>query len=880
MFKVLEERLGVVCPLNNLEAEFLVVASNVNTPEKLVALVSTLPLYHYGISSANSLYWGNLNDSITNYLEVWDSSDYGDTWVKRTSGSIGNLTYNSGSEYWTCSSTSGFGFAQYGVVEYSNYPILYACRKHSGAVANSLFNTTENRPLYRDADVPYPLKRVPYGAIIRFGRWKKEETDGDVHDLFWYVQDYTRRLRVYSEIANYPENCVYLTSKHIIDVLTYNNHKNYNREECYDGNANLPKWLNSNKKEWWFSSGEGDAPPSVENMQSAFTKYAYSDKAGFLHRFSNGEISLMQPSELEAIKYKTDHVTLFYWAEFYASRGETATHNTLLTRSAFARTRNYHIAMLKGANAITSSMGNDAYTLSSYSEYRWSRNKKGSSQGYKPDGTATLAYEAQPVVPTCFISDDTMIAGIDDEGFFTLEIPEVGTPVEADYKVEREIRNNIDTSFETEKEVLNNIDAVFESSRELGNNYSVEYPTLRTGTAFYVYNTPTKREIHNSTSISYMTQRDVLEEVAFDVNFSAERKVCNSFNKKVGHTKRYVFGLFDVEIPDTRRRIANSIVKDYEAIRNISWDVEYSYDGTKRDIANNVSRLNETTRKTCNSFDVSFKSERTVIYADIFEYPTSRKISEKVENFLEKATKRVVANSCENTFDTLRYIAKPTVVDYPSLRITLERYTNLHPTKRIVTKNANSVYYNTIRNIVESSETIAEAKRVILNNSESSYDLVRNIANSLDFEALCKRIILENANEPYELNRVIHENSEEIYDISRTILENCDEAYDLERVVVENCDEGYELNRVVCENTEEEWGVHRVILENCNANHPCKRDIRNNIDHTYGTVRNIDYISSRYVNKDNLALYTYLLKQEIEAYVEARVEQILKEKGL
>ena len=98
MFKVLEDRVGVVCPLNNLEAEFLVVASNVNTPEKLVALVSTLPLYHYGISSANSLYWGNLNDSITNYLEVWDSSDYGDTWVKRTSGSIGNLTYNSGSE--------------------------------------------------------------------------------------------------------------------------------------------------------------------------------------------------------------------------------------------------------------------------------------------------------------------------------------------------------------------------------------------------------------------------------------------------------------------------------------------------------------------------------------------------------------------------------------------------------------------------------------------------------------------------------------------------------------------------------------------------------------------------------------------------------------
>lgn len=858
MYDILQDRLNEICPENNLKNEFLIVIKSVTVEGAMVALVSTLPLYYCGISSANSLYWGNLNNTVYNYLEVWDSTDDGETWTKRTSGSIGNLTYKSKSEYWECTSTNGFGFAQMGNVIYNNYPILYSCKKHSGGVADSNFNTTDNRKLFKDATVAYPLKRVPYGAIIRFGRWKKEEADGDVHDLFWYVQDYTRRLRVHSEIANYPEDCVYLTSKHIIDVLTYNNHKNYNIEECYDGNANLPKWLNSSKSagEWFFPSCEKDTPPSVENMSSAFSKNAYSEKAGFLHRFSNAEISLMQPSNLEAIKYKTDHVTLFYWAEFYPSRGETATHNTLLTRSAFAQTRNYHIAMLKGANAITSSVGNDAYTLSSNSEYRWSRNKKNSSQGYKPDGTATLAYEAQPVVPTCFINADTMVKGIDKEGFFILQLPEVTEPFEDLYECKRVVEANVDKSYELERNVIScfDLDVVIEDlERKIIQNFQCSFSTSIYGTKFHAIPYNSTRRVIRDVEKFYSTERNIVEEFDIAQKFPAKRLISKTYKEKVGYTSRKVLGILEKNFPHLQRNVIKYIDRVFETVRNttVYFNCNLQYD-TTRFIQKNVIRNHPTQVKVVNNKSLKYPSVRNVFANEVLRFSAKRQVANDID-LKERYTIRYVANSFKNSFNTNRYIAEPCVFRFDAHRQIQEKYLGRYLTMRKVNKEENlSAFFKANRYVISSNESIYNSMRKIIAESLNTVDVLRYIVQDVEFKANCERYIIESIASNYELSRDILNDFEKINEAVIYVLNNAEQAFDTE------------LN----------------IVKSFNIENQTLREVLNMLDIDYPTKRVTTATTNKYVSKDNLMLYTILLKQEIAQFIDLRISEEFAKRNL
>ena len=256
--------------------------------------------------------------------------------------------------------------------------------------------------------------------------------------------------------------------------------------------------------------------------------------------------------------------------------------------------------------------------------------------------------------------------------------------------------------------------------------------------------------------------------------------------------------------------------------------------------------------KVTNNFESIFGTRKDTHIRNDYFFPVERKIREPLEAINDNLV-RFVEGKSESIYPTFRYMSEPTILRYNCVRKVTERHAFKYPTSRKIIRHLQALeIYSTNRYIMANSKYNYSMIRKTIANVFDEANLLRYVVQNADFVANCERYILENITSDYELCRSIIEDFEKIN----------------EAVI-------YTLN-----NIEEEYNSELRLTQIFNLDISTLREVIDMIEVNYPTKRATTVTANKYVSKDNLMLYTVLLKQEISSFIEQKINYELDKRGL
>lgn len=861
------------------------------------AVISNYPLY-YTDKNGEDGFWG-VNVGTSYYFKVYESID-GYVFDETSSGVL-NASRVKGNEYYV--SSTPFHIKGY-KLHYNNYPIYYSYRDYATLlyVAKTLecslaeasefledennvmlFDEIEPRAysdyslvLYKNSNVQFPMKRLPLGAQVKLGHHRIE--DSVKFPLVWKVLDYPSKMNG----VTYPPKSVMIQTAFSIDAMQMG----INGQIIYTPFDLLPyvRWANSEAEagKWWSPAIENEKEPNADNCS---TNGAYSHRAGFLYNWLKEEKELLLP--ITSDDYTNQRILNLLGDEspdsstnpkrpkLFTSFGSSP---SWVDNHYFTKHIGHH---LNYKNSAIIDVDDYVCTLKSGSGY-WRRqretnniNKYGNTAGFGTD----FAYNIRGISPMCCITEDVMVnLEPDANGIYSLDLDiEELIETKSVYDCERSVLNNFETSNDTELSILNSFENIFETFkstgvsfsnifdtfREVRNSINEKYSVVKHNVVNFMKLFETSR-MHNYTHSlkfptkigvlanfekTYATERNTNEEYQVSIKYETERRRLNSFVERF-KTSLITLGLFEKSYQLHRFVRAKKEVV-YETQIDTIEHREFDYPLQRFTLQNNTANTPTRIRVT-NNFESVFETKRDTHVRNDYFFPAERKIQEPFEVVNENLV-RFVEGKSESIYPTFRYMSEPTVVKYNCVRQVTERHALKYSTTRQIIKNLQALEnYPTNRYVMANSKHNYPLLRKTIANVFDEVNLLRYVVQNIDFVANCERYILENITNNYELCRSIIEDFEKIN----------------EAVI-------YTLS-----NAEEEYNSEIKLTQIFNLDNPTLREVVDMIEINYPTKRATTVTTNKYVSKDNLMLYTVLLKQEIATFIEQKIKYELDKRGL
>ena len=379
----------------------------------------------------------------------------------------------------------------------------------------------------------------------------------------------------------------------------------------------------------------------------------------------------------------------------------------------------------------------------------------------------------------------------------------------------------------------------------------------------------------------------------------------------------------------TERVAALEIDKGFEVKRDVRAELNKSFSAS-RDIKSRINKLFPT-KRTSNFFYIfRFKTERSTTIPVSKTYLTERKVTEELivnkkfstqrslcENVskiyrrcfirtvngkmdLSCKTARSVRENIIKSFDNERQLITYKIYPFEATRDIRSNLSVINPARRRLLENIgveDGLIFPTERELKNVQYCKFGVKRDIRTNVSKKYvRLTRNVLENALYTGYVVRVIGENKVLKFATQRDVIENGvlkfatqrDVIFDeivnspVLRDILEDTNFKNKVERYVTMNYSDNHELKRDVLEDIEKINETIRCTLVSESINGETNRNVIVNANNSFATRRTVcvNEDENKFVSKRNLLVYTHLLKQEIAEYIDARVEQILKEKGL
>lgn len=889
----LNVNIGQICQYDKNELKFITITSN-EERTSYTGYVSTYPLYVTNVSGEVGLWFFNTGEAIP--VKIFKSEN-GEIWKEITT--LSDFIYKTDAFE---VKTKALSFVGEDII-YSNYPVYYSLigsnfEDRQLQVLNEAETYNEEGipyaleedntfKLYRNSDEDFTLDRMPLGASFYFGKHKIE--DSPKFKLIFRPLDYTSNINTKYGNKWLPYDAVYCDSVNIIDMLSFHNYIDYNKTDIIFGNSHLPRWLNSDAPtgEWWTQINDLDTPSVEENMYNSTDSkgYEFGHRAGFLHHFEDVEKELL--IDLEIANYEGKKVLLYDINELpsllnYNYRPKLFSANGGYIKGVLEP---YCVNELKYHKNSTVSEKTQVPLNDFVSNYKytshWTRSKANNyGQYYNPSSYGNNAYYGCGIKPVICLPKGVKVRREPDEyGVFSLDLPIVET---VDFIVKFETEINIQENFEevkeTEIKVTNTFENVFNTIINTGVSLKNLFETFRNirNTANEIYNTArcntqkfekvfetsrmhnfvfqpkynVERRVASNFEKVYSTERNTNEEYLFNVKFDIERRVAKDFFERF-NTKLEVLGVFE-KTYQNRRFIRENFEIDYDTVLDVIVHREFIYP-LLREVLEDFENIYDTRIRVANNFSNIFESEREVYAKEVLVYNTERRVLKNLEEEIEGFT-RFIRSKETAKYPTFRYMAEPTVERFDIERRVTETHKPNYPTERKVIRHLQALErYSTYRYVKANSENYYSVlRKTIANIVFDEFALLRSVVQNIDFIEQCERYVLENITTDYEACRNIVEDFEKINEAVIYVLNNSEDIY--------------ESNISIANLFNIENMTLREVIENMEVNYPTKRA-------TTVTV-------NKYVSKDNLMLYTVLLKQEIATFIEQKINYELEKRGL
>lgn len=880
-YGTIQTHLNKICKFDKNIFKFLTITAN-EDETTFTAYVSTYPLYATNVNNELGLWFLNTSDSIP--VRVFKSEN-GEVWKEVKKNISSALPYKTDA---IIVQTTALSYAGEDIV-YSNYPVFYslAGSNFEDGVSTTALEEGNTFKLYRNSDEDFTLDRMPLGASFYFGKHKIE--DSPRFPLIFRPMDYTNNINTAQGDENWlPSDSVYCETPHLIDKLSFHNSKNNSNANIMYENSHLPRWLNSDAPygEWWSQINEYDTPSILENMDNNDVSkgFEFGHRAGFLYHFDPKERALLQPfngwSVYKGLKVllldkneTPDSFSKTYRPKIYKACGSSTVG---ILRPYFVKEMKYH----RHANSAKecSTQLND-FVCTKTDSFFWCRNK-GTNNGQYSDlsSNGNPAYYGRAIRPVvCLPTDTKVIREPDEHGIFKLDLGiEELIDVRVDYETEINILENSETSFSTNLETVENVELIFGTERIVGlgfnenfetkltilnnvkllfdlNRYVVNstektFATKRVANFFHALKYETRLKTLENTEKSFYTLRETIEEFKVQNNFELERRILE--NIKVNYEVcREVLGVVNPTF-NTKRMVQENIVLLYDTNLQSITHRDFIFE-TALKTQKNTTISNSTRRRTTVNNEQLFETSRKVYKASVFDFETQLDILNSVDR--EYFTKRLLEATISPIFETLRYLAAPTIETFNTERYLVENGTVKYPTHRIVEKYNETVStFPLQRLILANADLNYETFRNTLQDVLNENVIIRNIVNSFEFKEKVQRYVLENISCDEET-------------IRRT----------LKDMAIIN-----EAVRFSLETVENDESTIRYITQNIESSGDTERNIVSVVECTFSTRRAVSTTIGKYVSKENLTLYTNLLKQEIVEYVDLRIAQEFAKRNL
>ena len=880
-YGTIQTYLNKVCKYDKNIFKFLTITAN-EDETTFTAYVSTYPLYATNVNNELGLWFLNTSDSIP--VRVFKSEN-GEVWKEVKKNISSALPYKTDA---IIVQTTALSYAGEDIV-YSNYPVFYSLSgsNFEDEVSTIALEEDNTFKLYRNSDEDFTLDRLPLGASFYFGKHKIE--DSPRFPLIFRPMDYTNNINTAQGDENWlPSDSVYCETPHLIDKLSFHNSKNNSNANIMYENSHLPRWLNSDAPygEWWSQINEYDTPSILENMYNndASKGFEFGHRAGFLYHFDPKERALLQPfngwSVYKGLKVilldkseTPDSFSKTYRPKIYKACGSSTVG---ILRPYFVKEMKYHLHKTTANNCSTEL--ND-FVCTKSDSFFWCRNK-GTNNGQYADlsSNGNPAYYGNAVRPVvCLPTDTKVIREPDEHGIFKLDLGiEELVDVRVDYETEINILENSETSFSTNLETVENVELIFGTERIVGlgfnenfetkltilnnvkllfdlNRYVVNstektFATKRVANFFHSLKYGTRLKTLENTEKSFYTLRETIEEFKVQNNFELERRILE--NIKVNYEVcREVLGVVNPTF-NTKRMVQENIVLLYDTNLQSITHRDFIFE-TALKTQKNTTISNSTRRRTTVNNEQLFETSRKVYKASVFDFETQLDILNSVDR--EYFTKRLLEATISPIFETLRYLAAPTIETFNTERYLVENGSVKYPTHRIVEKfNETVSTFPLQRLILANADLNYETFRNTLQDVLNENVIIRNIVNSFEFKEKVQRYVLENISCDEET-------------IRRT----------LKDMAIIN-----EAVRFSLETVENDESTIRYITQNIESSGDTERNIVSVVECTFSTRRAVSTTIGKYVSKENLTLYTNLLKQEIVEYVDLRIAQEFAKRNL
>lgn len=336
-----------------------------------------------------------------------------------------------------------------------------------------------------------------------------------------------------------------------------------------------------------------------------------------------------------------------------------------------------------------------------------------------------------------------------------------------------------------------------------------------------------------------------------------------------------------------------------------------------------VDMLFSLERKLNSNLESNFELKRDIRANYVLDYPLKREIGTTFESIyplarhtrsvieLDYSLSRDLLCNLEKSFPTNRKANFRYIYSFATKRDSIVDYDNLYSLERKIHANIDIVKsFELKREILENIATSYPLERIVLGSINLETTIIRKLSEDIIREFNLKRSLNDERVYTFGLGRKLEADLIKDFTLRRKTIIPFEAIFPLQRNAKEILITDFRLGRTIRQNFKKDFSIKRktYIQKEVNIIAPMSRYLVDKVDFIYNLKREIlasivldtellrkvlvDIMSdnklerellekeAQYVSKENLDFYTKILKQELDTFIDNKIEMALKKYNL